>query len=125
LSQSGSQAAAFFRDVVRTRELWTLRDIGGHPVPEVGNGVRAMPFWSTESRVCKVIAKVEAYRGFEPVRIGLDAWRERWIPGLARDGLLIGVNWSGPRATGWDLEPEAVSARLDAAEVLAEPSPHV
>lgn len=27
------------------------------------------------------------------------------MPGLEQDGLLVGVNWSGKNATGYDLDP--------------------
>jgi hypothetical protein len=37
------------------------------------------------------------------------------LPSLDEDGLRVGINWSGPRATGYDVEPEAVRAALDAA----------
>lgn len=46
----------------------------------------------------------------------LTEWRERWLPGLARDGLRVGLNWSGARATGYDYTPEEVLARLDGAQ---------
>ena len=36
------------------------------------------------------------------------------MPGLERDGLLIGVNWTGPRFTGYDVEPEHVRGWIDA-----------
>jgi len=119
MSQSAAQAAAFFRDAVRTRRVWTVQDTGGIPAPRTGNGARAVPFWSTENRVRHIIATVPAYRGFEPVAIELDDWRNDWIPGCSRDGLLLGINWSGPRAVGWDLEPAHALARLDAAQRTA------
>ncbi len=31
---SASQAAAFYREVARTRKVWTVRDAGGYPAPE-------------------------------------------------------------------------------------------
>jgi hypothetical protein len=46
------------------------------------------------------------------VEIALVDFRNRWLPGLASDGILVGVNWSGPRATGYDLLPDQVLARL-------------
>jgi hypothetical protein len=115
LSQAGAQTAAFFRDVIRSGKVWTVRDAGGIPAPRTDLGQRAMPFWSSESRVRRIIVNVPAYEGFEAVVIELDAWRDRWVPGCERDGLLLGINWSGPRATGWDLEAVHVRTRLAAA----------
>lgn len=48
-----------------------------------------------------MIARVEAYRNFTPHN-----------PGLEKDGLAVGVTWSGDRATGYDLKPAEVRARL-------------
>ncbi len=41
MSQSVSQAAAFFRDVSRTGRLWTVRDAGGYPAPRNSSAQRA------------------------------------------------------------------------------------
>jgi hypothetical protein len=67
-----------------------------------------MPFWSTRSRVERIIASVPAYAGFRPVEISLDEFQSHWLDGLEQDGLLVGINWSGARATGYDVEPRDV-----------------
>jgi hypothetical protein len=115
MSQSASQAAAFFVEVTRTGHLWTVRDDGGYPAPMDADGRRSAPFWSSEARVRRVIANVPAYAGFVPDELDLTGWRDRWLPGLRRDGLLVGLNWTGPRATGYDFTPDEVLARLAAA----------
>ncbi len=115
MSQSASQAAAFFVEVVRTGRLWTVRDDGGYPAPMDADGRRAAPFWSSEARVRRVIANVPAYVAFVPDELDLTTWRTRWLPGLQRDGLLVGLNWTGPRATGYDFTSDEVLARLAAA----------
>jgi hypothetical protein len=71
-----------------------------------------MPFWSLRSRAEKVITTVPAYEGFELVELTLAEFRSRWLPGLERDGLRVGLNWSGPRATGYDVHPSEVAAAL-------------
>ena len=30
---------------------------------------------------------------------------DAWLPGLHRDGMLVGLNWSGSRATGFEVPP--------------------
>jgi hypothetical protein len=113
VSQSASQAAAFYREVVARQAVWTLRDSGGFPAPKTPHG-RAQPFWSSRSRVERIITLVEAYRGFEPVEIELSDFLDRWLPALQQDGLRAGVNWSGQRATGYDLEPAVLREAIDA-----------
>jgi hypothetical protein len=107
--QSASQAAAFYREVAEHQLVWTICDEDGFPAPLNPSGERAQPFWSSRSRVERIIATVAAYRGFIPVEITLDVFLERWVPGLTRDGILVGVNWAGDRATGYDVAPEQIA----------------
>jgi hypothetical protein len=112
MSNAASQAAMFYSDVVVRGYVYTLRDASGYPAPD-GDGGRAMPFWSSRTRVEKIIKTVPAYQNFEPVELELSTFIERWLPGLERDGLKVGVNWSGPRASGHDVEPQNVRIALD------------
>ncbi|GAA2012481.1 DUF2750 domain-containing protein [Nakamurella flavida] len=92
--------------------MFTIQDDDGFPAPENSDGRRAMPFWSTRSRAERVCRVVPAYRLFRVVEITVGEWRERWLPGLDRDQLLVGVNWSGRRATGYDATAAQVEDRL-------------
>jgi hypothetical protein len=114
VSQSASQANAFFLDVEREREVWTVRDDGGYPAPMNPEGIRAQPFWSSESRVLRIIKNVPAYVGMRAESISLDVWRNEWLPRFEADGIQVGINWSGPRAVGYDFTVPEVLARLDA-----------
>lgn len=74
-----------------------------------------MPFWSSESRATLVVNNVSAYGGFNVVAISLEEFLSRWVPGLENDGLLAGLNWSGERATGYDVFPGDLLLNLEAA----------
>jgi hypothetical protein len=110
MSLSAAHSAAFRREVPGEGRVWSIRDAGGCPAPPDESGRRAMPFWSKSSRAERVVGAVPAYRGFEVVEIPVDDWLDSWLPGLQRDGLLVGVNWSGAHATGYDLAPAEVAA---------------
>jgi hypothetical protein len=114
MSQAASQAAAFYRDVARSRAVWTVKDAGGYPAPMTSSGQRAQPFWSSKSRVEKIISSVEACAGFAPVEIPWEEFCQFWAPGLTNDGLLVGVNWSGPRALGYDIAALEVQRNVEA-----------
>ena len=114
MSQAASQASAFYREVARAGAVWTVRDRGGFPAPMNGEGKRAQPFWSSRGRAEKVIESVAAYSGFTPVEIAWAEFVERWVPGLTCDGILAGVNWSGPRAKGYDIEPAQLQQSVEA-----------
>lgn len=113
MSNAASHATAFYRQVAAEGKVWTIRDAGGIPSPLNSEGKRSMPFWSSPSRVEIVISSVPAYSGFEPVELPWELFRDHWLPGLARDGLLVGVNWSGPKAKGYDLEPDTVRHAIE------------
>jgi Protein of unknown function (DUF2750) len=115
VSQSASQAAVFYRDVAQTRTVWTLRDAGGYPAPKNHEGSALSPSGHRAHERERIVSTVAAYAGFDVVEVPLDTFIEKWLPGLEEDGLHVGVKWSGPRATGYDIEPGSVRASLDAA----------
>lgn len=82
-----------------------------------------MPFWSLRSRAERIVAAVPAYAGFEPTEIPLDVFRSRWLPGLERDGLRVGINWAGARATGYDVGAGEVEEGLAAAQARLATGP--
>lgn len=113
MGQSASQAAAFYKDVGKNLKLWTCKDEGGTPAPLTSSGKRAMPFWSSLSRVQKIIKSVPAYSVFEPLELSWKEFVDEWAQDLAQSDLLIGLNWSGKNATGYDLEPQDVIANVN------------
>lgn len=115
MSTAAAQTKHFFNEVLKVGLVWTIRDDEGFPAPPNSSGERAMPFWSLESRAQKVIGSVDAYRNFTPHKITIQEFTDRWLSGLEKDGLVVGVNWSGDRATGYDLKPQEVRARLSRA----------
>ncbi|WP_319696346.1 DUF2750 domain-containing protein [Streptomyces europaeiscabiei] len=107
MSQSGSQAPAFFRDVRHSRVVWPVRDDEGSPTPLSADGTRSLPFWSTSARAQRAAktediaadpralrASFEYYRALDET-IAQNERRSRTrltLPVLALGGAL----WSGP-----------------------------
>jgi Protein of unknown function (DUF2750) len=112
MSVSALQSAIFYREVAKNERLWTIRDAGGFPAPLNDENKRAQPFWSSKARAEKVIASVPAYSIFQPFELELRVFLERWVPGLIEDGILVGINWSGASATGFDVEPAQVAQNI-------------
>lgn len=108
MSQAASQASAFYKEVARTKVVWTVKDDRGFPAPKTSSGRRAQPFWSSRSRAERIIKNVPAYKGFMPHEISWSDFESRWVLSLIKNNFLVGVNWSGPKAVGYDLEPERV-----------------
>ncbi|KND26913.1 DUF2750 domain-containing protein [Streptomyces anulatus] len=110
MSQSGSQAAAFFRDVCQSRVVWLVQNDDGSPTHLSADGTRSLPFWSTSARAQRA-AQIWGNRLWVE-SMQLDTWCEHVLPDAARDGLLIGINWSGPRLVGWSLTATEIHNRL-------------
>jgi hypothetical protein len=123
VSTSAAQAAAFYAEVLREGSVWTVRDVGGYPAPLNASGERAQPFWSLRSRAERVIAEVPAFHGFSAEEVSLTVFRERWLPGMSRDGIRVGLNWSGPRVTGYDLTGPEVEYNLSSVEARLSSPP--
>lgn len=119
MSQAASQAAAFYRDVAVSRKIWTVEDAQGTPAPLTASGRRAMPFWSTLSRVRRIIRTVPAYSAFQPREIQWSEFLTAWLPDLKADKYLVGVNWSGPRAKGYDIEPDDLIRNVETTRAAA------
>ncbi|MEU2021385.1 DUF2750 domain-containing protein [Streptomyces sp. NPDC016469] len=113
MSQSGSQAAAFFRDVRRNRVVRLVQDDDGSPTHLAADGARSLPFWSTSARARR--AAMVWGNGLRVESMPLDTWCERVLPDAARDGLVIGINWSGPSRVGWSFTTIDIPHRLTAA----------
>jgi hypothetical protein len=105
MTQSASQATAFYRDVAAHRMMWTLHNEKGFPTARTSGGEYAVPFWSTLLRVQLITRVVPAYAGYEPFAVSWENFVTKWSPDLSKNKLKVGVNWSGKKATGYDLEP--------------------
>jgi hypothetical protein len=110
---SAAQSHAFYREVAQTRRVWTVRDEGGYPAPVNSRGVRAQPIWSSRARAERIIKSVRSYRGFTPQELSWEEFRDKWLPELERDGFEVGVNWSGPDASGYDEPPARVREAVE------------
>lgn len=66
---AATHASVFYREVANSEVVWGIRDSTGFPAPMYADGVRAMPFWSSESRAFHTIQNVPAYNGFTPLAI--------------------------------------------------------
>ena len=110
MSQSGSQAAAFFKELARHRIVWYVRDDLGSPAPKTSSGERALPYWSSKTRAQRA-ADIWG-SGLRVVSTSLEAWRTNELPELADEGYRVGINWTRPRLVGWDFTVAEVQNRL-------------
>ncbi|WP_222294364.1 DUF2750 domain-containing protein [Rhizobium leguminosarum] len=112
MSIAAAHTHAFFNEVTENGFVWTIRDDAGFPTSTNQSKEAAMPFWSSEIRARRIIDQVLAYRGFTPHRLPVEVFLDRWLQGLEQDNLRVGINWSGVRATGFDIAPADVRRGL-------------
>jgi hypothetical protein len=115
MSTSAMQLATFCKEVAQSKTLWAVKDVNGFPAPAGTDGKRAMPFWSSQARALHLISIASQFAGFEPVPISWEVFCDRWLPGLEQDGLLVGVNWAGATASGFDMHPSELKQNVEAA----------
>ena len=108
MSLSGAMATAFFNELAGKTVVWTLTDSDG-----VATSGGSMPFFSSEQRAKSLIDQIPDYANFEPLSVPIADFQSRWLPGLARDELSVGLNWYGPAATGHNYTPREVAEWLE------------
>lgn len=112
MSQASAQYRGFIKEILQHQKVWAIKDEQGFPSFTNLSGETTMPFWSLKSRAEKIIKNVPEYNEFQIHEITLDDFLIRWLTGLEGDGLYVGGNWSGKRATGYDLKPKEVFERI-------------
>jgi hypothetical protein len=109
------QAKTFYKQVAASRVVWTIRDDAGIPVPQSDEDHRVMPFWSSRALAELIVKNVPDYHGFYPIEIAWQDFMDKWLPGLIKDGLLAGINWSGSDASGFDISPAELITNVEKA----------
>ncbi|MGH1350736.1 MAG: DUF2750 domain-containing protein [Methyloligellaceae bacterium] len=100
--------AGFIEHAKTSKEVWTLEypDGGFAVCPSTEfDEIDVYVVWSdkTSAQVCCV----EDWKDLVPFAIDLDSFVEDWLPGMYKDGFLVGPNWdaelTGPEVAALDL----------------------
>ena len=104
----------FVRRVAKAREVWGLKCADGWAcsvsTTEAGQGRNVMPFWSDRAYAGQ--CSVKDWSRYEPTSIPLDMFLNRWLTGMAADGLLVGTNWSA-HLCGHEIEPAELRSVIE------------
>jgi hypothetical protein len=79
----------FVKKAADTEQVWSLRKDVGWATSADDAGRICIPVWP-HARYAAACAN-ENWAEYEPQSIELDAWLERWLPGMQRDGRLAAV----------------------------------
>ena len=111
---ASEQANAFCREVLASGEVFLIEhDLRGPISWPLASHQHARPVWSSYRRVEFMLNGPLAGPGLV---IAPHSWSEfcsNILPAIAEAGVLIGLNWSGPRARGYNLEPADVLTRVE------------
>ncbi len=88
---------------VATPEGWVVCD------SETFEDTDVIPFWSDEADARAHCS--DEWADNEPQSISLEDFIERWLTGMAEDGVLAGPNWTDELA-GLEIEPEDLAKAL-------------
>src|SRR4051812_43882833 len=83
--------AYWLNRVADWQEIWSLRDETGWMMLGDDDGHECVPFWPHPRLATAFVAADPSRARFRPELIALKDFREKWIPGMARDNRLAGI----------------------------------
>ena len=110
MSVAASQYSKFCSDVAAKKLAFSFLSDTDFLVYPVG-GAEVVPFWSSRSRIERVVKAHPKYSMYRICEFPL----ENLFASLAQlesEGILVGVNWSGPRLTGYNVAVADLRAAL-------------
>lgn len=113
---SSEQANAFYRDVIASGEVFLVEhETRGSVTWRLAGSQHARPVWSSRRRAVRMLEGPLAKPGLVIVRHSWDEFRDSIAPAIEREGILVGLNWAGRKARGYNIPPSDVVARIEAA----------
>ena len=89
LKLEGAERYSYFiKKIADQEQLWSLWQ-DGWALAADDNGQQLVPVWPHESYA--TLCARDKWAGYTPKVIELDAWLERWTPGIKRDGRMLAV----------------------------------
>ncbi len=96
-------AHKFYKEVAKNNFVWSIGSPEGMPITVMSNGCRVFPLWSSKTRVEKIITAVPGFAQCTIMGNTWDDFETNWVGQLQNDGVLVGVNWSGRSASGYEM----------------------
>jgi hypothetical protein len=101
----------FVKRVADWEAIWSLGSDEGYAVMGDDDGHELLPVWPHE--LFAAASATGDWTANKLRRIDLDAWMERWLPGLERDGRMVAV-FPSPNRKGVVVPPERLRHDLQA-----------
>ncbi|MDP3821199.1 MAG: DUF2750 domain-containing protein [Burkholderiales bacterium] len=111
---AGAHAHAFYREVAKYNDVFTLGK-GGVPMLVQGAAGSVLPVWSSRSRAEKIVANASGFSGLTILGMPWDEFEKTQVPQLERQSILLGINWGGKAANGYEVAPQFVTESVRSA----------
>jgi len=102
MSVAATQASKFYEQVIAEGRVFTVDDGEGYLVFPIGE-IEVVPFWSSRSRLVNIQKDNPKYEKWEISEEPLSGFLDKTLPLLDKEGIRVGVNWSGKRLNGFDI----------------------
>jgi hypothetical protein len=112
---AATRAQAFFQEVAETGDVWSLGDGQSMFVVVSESGARVFPLWSSRRRAQIILDTVPRFTGCKVLRSSWRNFVDNWVAILERDGVLVGVHWSGANANGFEMPVKLFVSQIEAA----------
>jgi hypothetical protein len=100
----------FLQRVVKSEVVWGLRGPNGFADCDSNDSnTVVLMFWSDRGYAARV--RQQSFPEFEPAEISLFDFLFRWLPGMAKDGVLAGTNWTGD-LVGLEFDPTELQEEI-------------
>lgn len=111
---AGTQAQAFFTEVAETGDVWSLGNGQSMFVVLSASGARVFPLWSSRRRAQRILETAPGYTGCKVLGNSWNNFLDNWAAILERDGILVGVNWVGANASGFEMPVKLLVSQIEA-----------
>ncbi len=112
MSIAAAHATKFYEQVVSEGAVYTVEDSAEYLVFRIRDH-DVVPFWSSDSRVRAIQDRNPKYRKWNLTRQPLAEFMSRTLPLLEREGIHVGLNWSGERLVGYDVSVQELRSTLE------------
>ena len=112
---ASTQAQTFFREVAETGDVWSLGDGKSMFIVLSDSGARVFPLWSSRRRALRIVETAPRFASCKVLQSSWSNFQENWAAILERDGVLVGVNWTGVNASGFEMPVKLLVSQIEAA----------
>ncbi len=111
MSIAAAQYDKFKKQIIKEGKVYSFTQDDEYLVYPMADK-EVIPFWSSKDRLQQIQERYPKYQGYAITELTFDEFY-KWLPTLKDDNVSIGVNWSGERLIGYDVDADELVKSLD------------